>query len=567
MNSIDSSDWFAKVLNWLQAPPSDPSLDIDVDPVRIPNDLDTVAEIGMELLEGLRSRPPALEPLLDEANEATRERRDRFIMLCRNYGTALQRALLDLDETVDVDLPNSLSLLAGNLYQAVHPYAVSEGEGLFLQVLAWPRTDQALVELTELIVAFPPHAWTATAMGLSPLMRTTDWSVEAVFPRLMAAVHHPTTISPILDLANYCVHREMVACHPASGSRMSVPGKPAAPDSEASVGLEASLTEMLGGVVGRLGLMEDDPTKFGNSPEKIQNVLGDAIALCVSLCNALGLMKHEPAIGKLHQALELRHRRIQAEAAAALARMDQEVGRERLVALAAEPIARLRVLAYAEELHLVDRLDPEFSSPQAVAESELALWLAQPQQLGIPPQTIELIDHRTLLWPSYETPQACWLFRFQYQMAHGIWSNIGMAGPVLHAFAADLAELPVFDIYAAFAGWQAEHPEIHEIPVSVCNPAQQRIAEKLGRALEEQGHTEIQPLWLGIFLGEICLVCESQLDERTGVAVTDGLETIWFPTVGRQRPLGPHEAYAVFKGRKMLRTFNPDLVAELEADE
>ncbi len=138
--------------------------------------------------------------------------------------------------------------------------------------------------------------------------------------------------------------------------------------------------------------------------------------------------------------------------------------------------------------------------------------------------------------------------------------------PLLHAFAADLAELPIADIYAAFAGWQAEHSEIYEVPIDACNVAQLRVAEQLMRALETQDHTDIRPLWLGFFLSEICLVAESRVDDRSGVAVTDGLETIWYPTVGRQRPLGPHEAYSIFKGRKMLRTFNPDLVADLEDD-
>lgn len=547
MTETMPGDWLANALRWIESTPIDEADSRDIESIRLPNDAGAVLEIGMEILSGLAERPTVLEPLRAGDQSQTKALRQRFGFLCRNYGAALQRACLDSDETDDPRLPESIGLLASNLYRTLHPYAVPEGEGLLLQALSWPRTDEALTELTELLVELPPHEWTATAMGLSPLMRSDEWSVEAVFPRLLAGLQHPSTVASVLDLANFCVHRNMVDQHPA-------------------VGLEDSLTQMLGGVVGRLGLMEDDPTKFGSTPEKIQRVLGDAIAICVSLCDALGLMKYEPAIGKLHQALALRHRRVQAEAAAALARMDQEIGRERLAELAAEPIARLRVLSYADELGLSNKLDPTHTTPDAVAEAELALWLAQPQQMGIPPHSLELIDHRTLLWPSFETPQNCWLFRFQYQLAHGTWSNIGMAGPLLHAFAADLAELPVADIYAAFAGWQAEHSEIYEVPIDLCNLAQQRVAEQLMKALESQDHTDVRPLWLGFFLNEICLVAESCVDERSGVAVTDGLETIWYPTIGRQRPLGPHEAYSIFKGRKMLRTFNPDLVADLEED-
>ena len=139
-----------------------------------------------------------------------------------------------------------------------------------------------------------------------------------------------------------------------------------------------------------------------------------------------------------------------------------------------------------------------------------------------------------------------------------------MAGPLVHAFGADLADLPMNDIYAAFAGWQAEHPEIYELPPEQWNISQRRVVEQFVRALEDHGHHQIQPLWLGFFLGEVCLVAETQVNQRAGVAVSDGLETIWYPAVGRQRPLGPREAYAIFKGRKMLRTFNPNFDNELD---
>ncbi len=210
--------------------------------------------------------------------------------------------------------------------------------------------------------------------------------------------------------------------------------------------------------------------------------------------------------------------------------------------------------------------DFAYTHPCAVAEAELALWLAQPQQLGLPPHTIEPIDQRMLYWPSFDEPQACFLFRFQYRLPQGEWSNIGMAGPLIHSFAADLADLPVSDIYAAFAGWHAEHPEIYEIPAEHWNSAHQRLVAPLVRSLEEHQHQVIKPLWLGFFLGEICIVAETMVDEASGVAVTDGLETIWYPSVGRTRPLGPFEAYSIFKGRKMLRTFNPDLSIDLELD-
>ncbi len=136
-------------------------------------------------------------------------------------------------------------------------------------------------------------------------------------------------------------------------------------------------------------------------------------------------------------------------------------------------------------------------------------------------------------------------------------------GPFLRR---DLADLPIFDIYSVFAGWHVQHEEIFEVPVERWTAANKRQAEPLQRALDDQGFHSSRPLWLGHFLGEVCLVAEVSRDNTLGVAVTDGLETISYYRRGRSRPIGPVEAYSIYKGRKMLRSFNPDNTFELADD-
>ncbi len=541
-----AADWVRDAFDWVQlalkgsiAEQKGPSLP------GLPSEPVEIVAIGAELAHWLGQRNSLFEMIHDGESQDSEAVRRRLSLVFRTYATALQQACLDASVESDESLVLKITRVAVDLFLGSSRLKIVEGQGFFLQTLAWPKSAESLGKLTQLLVEYPPDDWTTTAIALSPLMRNTEWPVEAVFPALLGGLHQPTMIAPILDLANFCQHRCMVEQHPAAG-------------------LDSSLTQMLGGIVERLGLLEEDPTKFGDDPKQIQRILGEAIAVCVALCDALGLIGYQGAIGKLHQALELRHRRVQTEAAGALARMGQEIGRESLIALASEPVARLRVLHYSEELGLSDRIDEIHTLPCAIAEAELALWLAQPQQLGLPPQNIEVVDQRMLYWPGYDERQSCFLFRYQYQLPQGEWSNIGMAGPLVHSFAADLADLPVSDIYAAFAGWHAEHPEIFEIPSEQWNFAQQRQATTFIKSLEEHRHHTIKPLWLGCFLNEICLVAESTVDETPGVAVTDSLETIWYPRTGRSRPLGPFEAYSIFKGRKILRTFNPDLSNELE---
>ena len=420
-------------------------------------------------------------------------------------------------------------------------------EGLLLQCIAWGRHPEDLRRLTTLLVTKPPSSWIPTALAISPLMRGGDWELSSVFPALLTGLQHPSTAAPVLDLANYCVHSQRTTEHPAKVR-------------------QESLVAILGGVISRLAVAEEDPTSLGSNPEEIQGVLSDSIALAVALCDAVGLMGARNAIGKLHQAIELQHRRVQTEAAASLARMGEEVGRKALLALAAEPIARLRVIQYAEELGIESEIDESHTMPLAIAESQLALWLSEPQHFGLPPHSMELINVRTLAWPGYDEPQQCYLFRYAYRLPQGEISNIGIAGPLTHTFGCDLAELPIHDTYAMFAGWHAEHEEIFEVPATHWNSAQKRVAQQLLDLLEDQSHDSIEPLWLGFFLSEIAVIARTRSENSIGFAVTDGTELLWYPSSGRLRPLGPTEVYSLYKGRKILKSFNGHDVFESEDD-
>jgi hypothetical protein len=284
------------------------------------------------------------------------------------------------------------------------------------------------------------------------------------------------------------------------------------------------------------------------------------VALAVSLCDALALIGDKNATGKLNQALQVGHRRLRTEAAAALARLGEEQGVAELVTLAAEPVARLRVLAYADELGFRDRVDPQYATPQARAEAELCVWLAEPTQYGVPPTSCELFDHRKQHWPGYDEPIDCFLFQFQYVVTvEGVeqsLSNIGIAGPLVHAFTADLGDLPADDLYAAFAGWHAQHTDIREYDVERLSKSQQLEVERLKRRLSDEGYASIQPQRMGYFFGEKVLLAIVQRQEVAGVAVVDFKDTLFFPQRHSRRPIGIDESYSIYKGRKLLRAFN-----------
>jgi hypothetical protein len=416
----------------------------------------------------------------------------------------------------------------------------SQARGILLAWLSVGGGERELAQLANLLVEDPPTDDADIVQALAPLFQRHDWPAAALFPRLLDALAHVPLAAAVLDLANHVCRRHPQGEHPAAAQTQQ-------------------LMETLGQLVGHLGRLEESPPA-SQSPREISLRVQQSVALTVSLCDALALIGDERAIPRLHQALTLAHRRLKTESAAALARLGDKRGEEELITLAAEPVARLRVLAYAKELGIADRIDPGFRSPQARAEAELTVWLAEPTQFGLAPQSCELIDHCRQFWPSFTEPVDCFLFRFTYAMTvddqERSYTSIGIAGPLAHAFTADLADLPPGDIYAAFAGWHAEHAEIKEYDVEKLSHSGRTEVTRLARRVHDAGYEAVGPRLFGEFFGEKVLLADCTQGKLAGVAAADSTDILFFPARRPRRSIGIREAWCIYKGRKLLKTFN-----------
>lgn len=411
------------------------------------------------------------------------------------------------------------------------------------EVLVWLALGEPaeIAILADLLVDDPPREEEDVLRALTPLFQNQRLAVSSLFPRLLGALTNPLLAAGVLDLANFAVRQKLAQQHPAA----SVSGM---------------LVELLGQLVGKLGTLTEQRSADEQSPAEIGRLVSQSVSLAVSLCDALALIGDPAAVGKLYQALDLGHRRLRTEAAAALARLGENHGKEELVKLAAEPVARLRVLTYAKELGLEEKIEQQFRTPEARAEAELTVWLAEPTQFGLPPTKCELFDRRTQFWPGFGEAVECFLFRFTYSLtvdeAERTYSNIGIAGPLAHAFNADLADLSPDDIYAAFAGWHAQHEDIREYDVARLSKSEQMEVVRLERRLHDGGYREIKALQMGYFFGAKALIAEASRESIPGVAIADFESISFFPTRNVRKALGPREAYSIYKGRKLIRTFN-----------
>lgn len=407
------------------------------------------------------------------------------------------------------------------------------------QLLAWLAWgNEACVRVwCQLLKHDPPQHEEGVREVFEPLFRRPDPPVSVLFPTLLEAISELGLATAILDLSNYFYRQKQTRPHPAS-SRLQ------------------PLSQLLANVTQQLLRVEAEPLSAGFPPEQLSRVINESVGLISALCDFLALQGDRSMVGKLYPCLELRHRRVQVEAAYALATLSEQEGRDRLVALAKEPLVRRRVLAYCEPLGLLDQISPEYQDQAALAESELVLSLAHPQNLGLAPHSTRLLDQRTQNWPGYEEPVECFLFEFEYPFSDHPYRNVGIVGPVTHSFPAVLCELNVDDLYAVFAGWHVSHPEIYALEAAQFGPQQAGTLARLKRRLTDQGVEQIEPLLLGHFFDEWVLTGRGRRGEDDGWVVAGPNEPLWLPDLGGFQNFDAGLVWFFWIGRTLLRQFN-----------
>ncbi|MFN3150532.1 HEAT repeat domain-containing protein [Bremerella sp.] len=498
---------------------------------------------GDQTLEGLVSHKEALQWILS-AEELEISGILRFLESVPPQITDPQRRFLDrvlnllamrLRDVEDLDTDDLNRITA-----AYRKWGATHRMGhLLLALLSATGSEAALELFAELVVEQPPSSSNAAAIAFVPLLRQDDLPIETLFPKLLEALSHLSVASLVLDLANFVTRQGMVAKHPAS-DRVD------------------ALGELFSGLIARLSKFETEPPKDAKDFAAAKIAVTEATSIALAICEAFALIGDDKAVSKLRSALDLKHRKLKSDAAIALAKLGNEEGKELLVELAGEPVCRPRVLAVAEELDMLAKIAAEHQTEQAKVEGELAAWLSLDSQFGMPPHEVHQVDSRTLGWPGFEEAQQCHLIQYAYHMPGGTFQSVGIVGPVTQSFAVDLTSLPLPDIYAAFAGWQAEHPEVFEVEPAQWQPNQQELANSLLQRIASEGYETPQPAMLGFFFGDVRLIAATRRDGQAGTAVADLRNTTFYPAGESRHPVGPREAYYVHAGREYLQAFNKE---------
>jgi hypothetical protein len=436
-----------------------------------------------------------------------------------------------------VPLIESTAELMGRLYSQVGPHQGARYH--LLSALAAVGQPPELDILCGLMKNDPPQGLAAATAPFFLLLQP-HVAVDRLFPELFECLDNQDVAIAVLEIANHLTRDQRVPVHPGT------------PRIEQLLGL-------LGGVTQQLELLQNQAMERSvEDSEERRKTVSNGISLAVALCDSLGLVGDQRAVRPLKHLMDIKHRRVRVEAAAAIARLGHIEGKNVLRDLVAEPSVRLRVLAYAEELDFLDLIDEKYSDPASVAEAELVTYLSQPTNMGVPPSACELVDMKTLYWPGFEEPRNCYLFRYTYHAAEpdgtlSTFRNLGIAGPLIHAFHVSIDTLVPNDAYAMFAGWQAEHEDILQFEIEHVDPSSLHpiLVEHRDR-IEDQDYSAVQPHIHGKFFGDDILVARCEREGEIGTVVVDPQQEYWY--AGQAPPQG----YCIYKGHRLLQAFNGD---------
>lgn len=522
---------------WWAEPPA-PGTRSSSGPTEPPHRRLQQVEVLIAVLPMSQVTPVVLEVLVqpadgDQPESLVQQRREGLVAAWtraeKQRWTQRRAAENSLDD-VDTAWIDQLTQVYGEFPESslVRPY--------LLAVLAWQGTD-GLSRMAELLVRQPPQHPDSVSVIFQPLVHRDDLPAHILYPQLLQALGELALATAIIDLSNFLYRERDVRPHPVADQA-------------------ASLGELLAQVTQRLLQIEENPVASGLDAERLSQVVNDSVGLVAALCDALALCGDASLVGKIYPCLEVKHRRVQLESATALAALGQDEGRKRLVDLAAQPVVRRRVLEYARELGFLDEIDDKFKTPAAQAESELALWLSHPANMGFAPLDVTLVDQRQQYWPGFDQPVDCFLLRYSYPFQERVYTNLGLVGPITHSFSVRLSELPPDDAYAVFAGWHVEHPEIYAVDYDDAGPLQRGTIARLENRLQQESLNLQQAYLLGHCLGQWSLIARAERQERVGWVAVDQDSCIWLPDDAGFQDFDASLVWYLHLGRKLLEQFN-----------
>jgi len=155
---------------------------------------------------------------------------------------------------------------------------------------------------------------------------------------------------------------------------------------------------------------------------------------------------------------------VRMEAAWAAAKVGRSSGWELLAEFCRQVSHSEMAQQYLTELGRADLIPAEVRDPSFQAKATFAQWLAHPNELGRPPDELEIVDHRMLHWPPERAAQPFWLIRYLARDETGLEPDdvdCGLVGSTTWCFFSyEMNRRPPEDVYAIHCYWEMEHANL-----------------------------------------------------------------------------------------------------------
>ena len=227
--------------------------------------------------------------------------------------------------------------------------------------------------------------------------------------------------------------------------------------------------------------------------------------------------------------------RVKMEAGWAAGKLGREAGLEVLTRFCRDPNHSAMAQRYLDELGRNDLIPESARSPSFRAKAEFAEWLAHPNELGRPPDELEIVDHRVLAWPPGGERKPVWLIKYRLRDETGLQDDdvdCGMVGTMTFCFFSDrMHQRPPEDVYAIHCYRELEQENLIE-EREVNDQARYSGMLDQWRGAPLQGVTITHVAELSHRLNRprrLVALASAILDGQDGWAVLDGAKSEWYP--------------------------------------
>lgn len=250
---------------------------------------------------------------------------------------------------------------------------------------------------------------------------------------------------------------------------------------------------------------------------------------------------------------------VQIEAAWAAAKLGRDAGVRWLSCSCLDVNLSDRAKRYLNELGRADAIPVEAEDASFRAKAEFAQWLAHPNELGRPPDELEIVDQRVLNWPPEYEPKPFWLMKYRIKDQTGLKDDdvgVGLVGSITFClFSYKLEQRPPEDSYAIHCYWEMTAQElIAETDVPEQSTEYDRMLWQF--SADDVGDVRIiavaEPSPKLKYPQKIVALAKAKQKDQAGWIVLDGPRSRWYPATDLPADTWDKTVLMVHVGRTLL---------------